>query len=144
MKRTRVVGLMLVVSMLNSVIGGSICGMPVCGNVVEAKSASRSVLDLEKYENNDIIVVYKKEANATKQKTLSICGISNTGTEVPEVSELTENTVVLKLDSEEELAEAVETLSQDSRVEYIQPNYVYRAFNVDITSSLENLNKNAD
>lgn len=130
--------------MLSSTISGSILGIPVSASNVKAANETSSVVDLEEYENNDIIVVYKKEANATKQKTLSICGLSVSDTEAPEVSELTDNSVVLKLDSEEELAEAVEALSQDSRVDYIQPNYVYRAFDVDITSTLETLNQNTD
>lgn len=126
----------------------SMAGTPALSLPVFASSLSEntitSITDLSKYETNDIIVVYKKGANATKQRTLSICGISDTGETAPQVSDLTDNSVVLKLDSQEALAEAVEHLSQDNRVDYIQPNYIYHALDTDITSTLESLQRNSD
>ena len=103
-----------------------------------------SVTDLSKYENNDIIITYKKDTNATKKKTLSICGLSDSSTSNADVSRLTDNSVVLKLDSDDDLETAIETLSQDSRIEYIQPNYIYHLSDIDVDSVYNSLIQNTD
>lgn len=103
-----------------------------------------SVTDLSKYETNDVIVVYKKDANATKKKTLGICSLSKEDEANASVDSLTDNSVVLSLDSKDALEDAVEALSNDSRVDYVQPNYVYRLTDTDVSSTLETLQKNAD
>ena len=103
-----------------------------------------SITDLNKYETNDIIITYKKDTNATKKKTLSICGLSDSSASNAEVSKLTDNSVVLKLDSNADLETAVETLSQDSRIEYIQPNYIYRLCDTNADYIYSSLTQNTD
>lgn len=104
---------------------------------------SKSVTDLSKYETNQVIVVYKKGANATEEKTLKIASLDATAEENAIVDELTANSVVLSLDSQDALEDAIQSFSDDSRVEYIQPNYIYHT--LDTISSVSNsLNQNAD
>ena len=106
---------LLAASLITSLIGV----LPPASKTAAATSpedTAVSVTELSKYENNDIIITYKKEANATKKKTLSICGLSAARQADTEVTQLTENSVVLKLDSNADLKTSIETLSQDSRV----------------------------
>lgn len=130
-----------------SLVASTMCTLPI---TYSSKAASTiddtnvSVTDLSKYQNNDIIITYKKDTNATKKKTLSICGLSDSAVSNAEVSNLTDHSVVLKLDSEEDLASAIETLSQDSRVDYIQPNYIYHLCDTDINSIYNTLTQNTD
>lgn len=104
---------------------------------------NKSVTDLSKYETNQIIVVYKKDSNATEEKTLKIASLDATKEANAEVDELTDNSVVLSLESEETLEEAIEVFSNDSRVEYIQPNYIYHALDTNSSVS-DSLNQNTD
>lgn len=112
--------------------------------VTVSNNSAASVTDLNKYENNDIIVTYKKDSNATKKKTLNICGLSSTAASNAEVSKLTDNSVILKLDSNDDLETAIEALSQDNRVEYIQPNYIYRLYDTDVNSIYNSFSQNTD
>lgn len=107
------------------------------------KSQNKSVTDVSKYETNQVIVVYKKDANATEEKTLKIASLDTTEEENATVDELTDNSVVLSLDSEDALEDAIQTFSNDSRVEYIQPNYIYHALDNSDTIS-ETLKQNSD
>lgn len=104
---------------------------------------NKSVTDLSKYETNQIIVVYKKDSNATEEKTLKIASLDATKEANAAVDELTDNSVVLSLESEETLEEAIEVFSNDSRVEYIQPNYIYHALDTNSSVS-DSLNQNTD
>ena len=88
-------------------------------------------------------VVYKKEKNATQKKTLSICSLSNSQKQQAQVDSLTDSTVVLRLDSQDALATAVEALSQDSSVDYIQPNYIYKAIDTDVSTILSDFENNS-
>lgn len=97
---------------------------------------TKSVTDLSKYENNQVIVVYKKNSNATEEKTLGIASLSTAEEENATVDELTDNSVVLSLDSEDALEDAIQSFSNDSRVEYIQPNYIYHT--LDTSSPISN------
>ena len=107
-----------------------------------ATSSQTSVTEASQYPTNDVIVVYKKEANATKKKTLKICSLEQEQEEEATVETLTSDTVVLKLDSEAALEQAIEALSTDERVDYIQPNYIYKAIDVDTTDTLAQLKNN--
>lgn len=136
---------LLAASLITSLIGA----LPPVSETAAATSSEDtavSVTDLSKYETNDIIITYKKEANATKKKTLSICGLSAAQQADTEVTQLTDNSVVLKLDSNADLKTSIETLSQDSRVAYIQPNYIYHLCDtdIDIDSVYNNLAQNTD
>lgn len=104
---------------------------------------TRSVTDLSKYESNQVIVVYKKNANATEEKTLGIASLNATEEENATVDELTDNSVVLSLDSEDALEDAIQSLNNDSRVEYIQPNYIYHTLD-NSNSILHTLKQNSD
>lgn len=131
-----------------SLIASSVSIAPVANTKAattnDTAEDTSSVTDLSKYESNEVIVVYKKDANATKKKTLGICSLSKEEEENASVDSLTDNSVVLSLDSKDALADAVDALSNDSRVDYIQPNYVYRLTDTDISSTLETLQKNTD
>lgn len=104
---------------------------------------TKSVTDLSKYENNQVIVVYKKNANATEEKTLGIASLNATEEEHATVDELTDNSVVLSLDSEDALEDAIQSFSSDSRVEYIQPNYIYHTLD-NSDSILHTMQQNSD
>ena len=65
-----------------------------------------SITDLSQYPANDVIVVYKKDSNATKKKTLKICSLEESQEEQATISSLTSNSVILKLDSEDALEQA--------------------------------------
>lgn len=104
---------------------------------------TKSVTDLSKYKNNQVIVVYKKNSNATEKKTLGIASLNATEEKNATVDEITDNSVVLSVDSEDALEDAIESFSNDSRVEYIQPNYIYHT--LDSSSPISNtLQQNSD
>ena len=102
-----------------------------------------SITDLSQYPANDVIVVYKKDSNATKKKTLKICSLEESQEEQATISSLTSNSVILKLDSEDALEQAVTTLSSDPRVAYVQPNYIYKILDTETKTPLEQLQENA-
>lgn len=133
----------LSVSLITSALGTLPATFEAKAITVSSDSAA-SVTDLNKYENNDIIITYKKDSNATKKKTLNICGLSSTAISNAEVAKLTDNSVVLKLDSNDDLETAIETLSQDNRVEYIQPNYIYKLYDTDVNSIYSSFSENTD
>ena len=94
---------------------------------------TESVTDLEAYENNDLIVVYKDKSMTEKKmtkKTAKIGEVEESKTEV-----LTDDSVVVKLEDRTALKEAIEQYTEDSSVAYVQPNYVYHANNITITDS---------
>ena len=107
-------------------------------HTVRAKAGSEevqteSVTDLEAYENNDLIVVYKDKSMTEKKmtkKTAKIGEVEESRTEV-----LTDDSVVVKLEDRAALKEAIEQYTEDSSVAYVQPNYVYHANNITITDS---------
>lgn len=141
----KIIGSVLTASMLAATIGP----MPVSPVKIQANTNSsntdtpESVTDLSKYENNDVIVVYKEDTNATAKKTLKIASLEQEDQKNATVDSLTDDTVVLKLDSEDALADAVATLSKDDRVAYVQPNYIYHALE-DTSSVLNTLQNNKD
>lgn len=141
----KIIGSVLTASMLAATVGP----MPVSPVQIQANTnpsntdTPESVTDLTKYETNDVIVVYKKEANATAKKTLQIASLDQEDQNAATVDPLTDDTVVLKLDSEDALADAVATLSKDDRVAYVQPNYIYHALE-DTSSVLATLQNNTD
>lgn len=132
-----------------SLLATSIAGLSVPDTAAAQKTDSAEtgesdlVTDLSKYETNEIIVGYKKEANATAEKTFRIASLSKAEQEQAEVSSLTDSSVMLTVDSEEALADAVEALSEDARVAYVQPNYQYHVTQ-DAGEALENLKSNPD
>lgn len=138
----KIVSSLLTVSLLASSIGT----IPVthAETVPSSDKQEQSVTDLSKYETNDVIVVYKKEANATEKKTFSICSLPKDQEENASVDTLTDDSVVLKLDSKDALETAVEALSNDNRVEYVQPNYIYHLTDSNPSSVLTDLEKNSD
>ena len=94
---------------------------------------TESVTDLEAYENNDLIVVYKDKSMTEKKmtkKTVKIGAVEESKTEV-----LTDDSVIVKLDNRDDLKEAIEQYSEDSSVAYVQPNYVYHANHAAITDT---------
>lgn len=93
----------------------------------EEKTTDESVTDLKKYNSNEIIVAYKKDSNATKKKTLRIASLSKAEEKEASVDTLTDNSVILRLDSKDTLKDALAALSTDSSVAYVQPNYTYYA-----------------
>lgn len=124
-----------------------ICSMLVTGvstgtsvNMVKAEennsaNAVEMITDLDEYENNDLIVVYKDKSMSEKKmtkKTVKICDSA----EENAVDTLTDNSMIVKLDTREELEEAIEAYSNDASVAYVQPNYVYHKLeNVTITDT---------
>ncbi len=106
------------------------------GNIVKADESSledtvESVIDLDKYENNDLIVVYKDKSMSEKKMTKKTVNISELAEE-DTVDTLTDNSMIVKLDNKQELEEAIEAYSNDSSVAYVQPNYVYHTL-ADVT-----------
>ncbi|MCR4802471.1 MAG: S8 family serine peptidase [Lachnospiraceae bacterium] len=106
------------------------------------KKQQNSITDSSKYETNDLIVVYKNDANATAKKTMSIASLSANDEATSSAEVLTDKTVILKLDSKEALEDAIDTFSNDSRVAYIQPNYVYHSLGTNIETIISNLSQN--
>ena len=141
----KIIGSVLTASMLAATVGP----MPGSPAKIQANTNStntdtpESVTDLSKYENNDVIVVYKEDTNATAKKTLKIASLDQEEQKNATVDSLTDDTVVLKLDSEDALADAVATLSKDDRIAYVQPNYIYHALE-DTSSVLNTLQNNKD
>ena len=102
-------------------------------NVIKAEENSaeekvESVTDLDKYENNDLIVVYKNKSMTEKKMTAKTVKIGELEEE-NETEVLTDDSVVVKLDNREDLKEAIKEYTEDSSVAYVQPNYVYHALN---------------
>ena len=131
------VSLALIVSLIPSGIGTF--------SIIKAKDTQtqqNSVTDITEYETNDLIVVYKNEINATAKKTMSIASLSANDEDASSAEVLTDKTVILKLDSQEALADAIDTFSSDSRVAYIQPNYVYHSLETNLETVVSNLSQN--
>lgn len=116
---------LLVTSVLSSVVASPLTTDKALA--AQKQSSDESVTDISKYDSNEVIVVYKKDSNATKKKTLSIASLTKQQEQDASVDTLTDNSVILRLDSKDALEDAVEALSTDSRVDYVQPNYVYYA-----------------
>ena len=134
----KIIASVLTTSILATAIG------PVSFNPMKIQAdtnSPKSVTDLSKYENNDVIVVYKDDYNATPKKTLKIASLNQEEQANATVDSLTDDTVVLKLNSDEALADAVTALSKDDRVAYVQPNYIYHALE-DTSSVLATLQNN--
>ena len=103
------VSLALIVSLIPSGIGTF--------SIIKAKDTQtqqNSVTEITEYETNDLIVVYKNEVNATAKKTMSIASLSANDEDASSAEVLTDKTVILKLDSQEALADAIDTFSSDS------------------------------
>lgn len=128
---------LLTASLLASTIGMA----PMSDTASVAAASTKSVTDLSKYETNEVIVVYKNDSNATVNRTMRLAGLSKKETEEANGDTLTENSVILRLDSQDTLEDAIDTLSQDSRVAYVQPNYTYYALE-DTSSVLTSLQGN--
>lgn len=116
---------LLVTSVLSSVVASPLTTDKALA--AQKQSSDESVTDISKYDSNEVIVVYKKDSNATEKKTLSIASLTKQQEQDASVDTLTDNSVILRLDSKDALEDAVEALSTDSRVDYVQPNYVYYA-----------------
>lgn len=97
--------------------------MTVKAEKSSSDSTVESVTDLDKYENNDLIVVYKNSSMTQKKMSAKTVKIGNledeTATDV-----LTDNSMVVKLDNREDLEEAIDAYANDDSVAYVQPNYV--------------------
>lgn len=94
-----------------------------------------SITDLDQYENNDLIVVYKDNTMTEKKLTTQTVKIGDLSEE-DTAETLTDNSVVVKLDNKEDLKEAIDTYSNNSSVAYVQPNYVYHTLtDVSITDT---------
>lgn len=134
-----------------SLVASTMGTMPSSSIKVQADSAllastslDKSVKDLSKYETNEVIVVYKKEANATPAKTMKIASLSTEEAKTASADVLTDDAVILKLDSKDTLEDAINTLANDSRVDYVQPNYIYHATADSVDTVLSTLSGNAD
>lgn len=78
-----------------------------------------SVTDLSEYENNEILVKFKDNTTQrTADKVMSKL-------DAEEAEEVTDDCMVLRVDSKNELADTIEELNKSSDVEYVQPNYRY-------------------
>ena len=135
----KLVSTALIASLISSVFGTS----PILNAEDTQANQTRSVTDLSKYETNDLIVVYKTDANATEKNTMRIASLSEEEQDSSSAEVLSDKTVILKLDSQETLKEAITTFSNDSRVAYIQPNYIYHSLNTNIETIISNLNQNS-
>lgn len=84
---------------------------------VTAKAAvieQDSVTDINEYEDNEMIVVYKTEDSTVSE-------LPDSATE----EKLTEDCSLIEVDSKAELKDAVDTLANDPNVLVVQPNYTY-------------------
>lgn len=82
----------------------------------QVKNEEESVTDIKEYDNNELVVVYKDEVKENK--------------ELPEgaIEEaIAEDLSLIETENKNDLKETIETLSQDSDVAYVQPNYIYHA-----------------
>ena len=69
----KIIASVITTSILATAIG------PVSFNPMKIQAdtnSPKSVTDLSKYENNDVIVVYKDDYNATPKKTLKIASLN--------------------------------------------------------------------
>ena len=82
----------------------------------QVKNEEESVTDIKEYDNNELVVVYKDEVKENK--------------ELPEGATeeaIAEDLSLIETENKNDLKETIETLSQDSDVAYVQPNYTYHA-----------------
>ncbi|MSS63506.1 S8 family serine peptidase [Velocimicrobium porci] len=84
--------------------------------VEQTELEEKSVTDIREYDNNELLVVYKDEIKENKE--LPEGAIEET---------ITEDSSLVETENKSDLKEAIETLSQDSDVAYVQPNYTYHA-----------------
>lgn len=75
-----------------------------------------SVTDIEEYENNEIVVVYKDEVDENRYLPEGVTQET-----------ITEDCALVETENKKDLEEAIETLQEDSDVAYVQPNYTYYA-----------------
>lgn len=84
-----------------------------------------SVIDPAAYDSNEVIVVYK-DSGSLYRLSQTKKAIARELPEGVEEEALTEDSSLLTVDSKEQLEDAIETLSKEEEVAYIQPNYTYR------------------
>lgn len=77
---------------------------------------SLSITDIKEYDNNELVVVYRKEGAAISELLPSV-----------REEELTETCSLLEVETKKELREVISVLAKDKNIGYIQPNYTYRA-----------------
>ncbi len=79
-----------------------------------------SVTDIKEYEENELLVIYKKNGLTAKQLPKSA-----------EEQPLTKNCSFIEVDTKKELRKAISSLEKDENVAYIQPNYIYKSMYTD-------------
>ena len=79
-----------------------------------------SVTDIKEYEENELLVIYKKNGLNAKQLPKSA-----------EEQPLTENCSFIEVGTKKELRQAISSLEKDKNVAYIQPNYIYKSMYTD-------------
>jgi subtilisin family serine protease len=76
------------------------------------------VTDLDEYNTNEVIVTYKSDIPSDS--------VVNTISDTEDTTSLTDETVLIELDSKSELDNTIETLEADDDILSIQPNYSYQ------------------
>lgn len=79
--------------------------------------------DVNQYDSNEIIVTYKDDIDTSK-----IASVLSSSSETTET--LNDQSVLLSLDNENDLANAIEELSEDDSITSIQPNYTYELLDI--------------
>lgn len=84
-----------------------------------AENTSVSVTDTDEYKTKEVIVKFKDGLSENEKENIM--------DESPgDAQQVTDSMAVVKTDTKKETAAAVKELDQNSDVEYVQPNYVYR------------------
>lgn len=95
----------------------SLYAQQIIGTIEEEEK--QSVTDLDSYDKNEVIVVYKEADNKNSVHAFQ--------QKKENVETLTEQAVLLKLEDKAELEDTLQELEKDESVAYIQPNYTYHA-----------------
>lgn len=105
-----------IVSMISSQAAVSDYKIAEADSQPSAVEEQKSITDVEEYDNNEIVVVYKDEVD--KNRYLPKRATQQT---------ITEDCALVETETKKDLEEAIETLQEDSEVAYVQPNYTYYA-----------------
>lgn len=121
------IGLLLVASMVASSVLFPVSAR--AENIKEVEDTLQtiqrlSVTDIKEYDDNELVVVYRKEG-------VSLSGLPQSANE----KELTEKCSLIQVESKKELRETISVLTKDERIGYVQPNYIYKAMYTNDTFS---------
>ncbi len=104
--------LLLIISLLAGVIAEPVQGK---AEEVSIPSELQAVTDIKEYEENELLVLYKRKGVSAGHLP-----------EGAEEAKLTENCSYIEVKTKKELRKVIASLEKDNNVGYIQPNYFYK------------------